>query len=157
MIRYSHKTIIEGGCLPPQRVLKHWLLRAELALALSEFHLDRRTILLFEGADLCDRVLWFIEFIPLLEGVLQQGQVRPTHHQCRCIFFGDLRFYYFRSRCYHWLLGLLSCADLLRQSLEYFRVDAHGRQVLIAFACESHALFMLSLKEYRLRSRFILQ
>ena len=71
MIIYSHKTIIEGGCLPPQRVLKHRLLRAELALALSEFHLYRRTILLFEGTELCDRVLWFIEFIPPLEGVLQ--------------------------------------------------------------------------------------
>ena len=71
MIIYSHKTIIEGGCLPPQRVLKHRLLRAELALALSEFHLYRRTILLFDGTEFCDRVLWFIEFIPPLEGVLQ--------------------------------------------------------------------------------------
>ena len=171
MIIYSHKTIIEGGGLPPKRVLKHRLLGAELALALPEFHFYWRTvqsgnqniiisaeisqvpkkpnlkILLLKGTNLGDRVLRFIEFIAPLEGVLQHGKVRPSHHECRRIFFRDLRLYYFRCRCYHWLLGLLCCcAGLLRHGLEYFRVNTHWGQVLIALPCESHALFLLSLK-----------
>jgi len=101
MIIYSHKTIIEGGGLPPKRVLKHRLLGAELALALSEFNFYWRTVLLLKGTNLGDRVLRFIEFIAPLEGVLQHGKVRPSHHECRRIFFRDLRLYYFRCRCYH--------------------------------------------------------
>ena len=78
---FSEKIVVEVFTLRSQYLPVNGFLVTSLRLRLSELYVCCLHI----------RVLWFVEFVSILEFFFKDGQVRPARLPCLYILFRDLR------------------------------------------------------------------